>query len=68
MDARRRSVSVQASCNEFADKYVEWEFALMAIDLILLRIEVYRHIIRNIGLENPSHLVVSGLAAESHLL
>jgi len=35
------------SCHDIADKYVEFEFVLIFIDLILHKIQVYRHLIFN---------------------
>ena len=30
-----------------ADKYIEWEFVLIAIDLVLHRVQAYRHLLFN---------------------
>ncbi|ORM40413.1 Protein arv1 -like protein [Babesia sp. Xinjiang] len=35
------------SCGEIADKYVEWDIYITAIDLFLLKVAVFRHLIYN---------------------
>ena len=40
--ARLYSPSVQQNCNRFADKYVEHEFVLVVLDLLLLKPQVHR--------------------------
>ncbi|KAL5119141.1 hypothetical protein ACEQ8H_002848 [Pleosporales sp. CAS-2024a] len=35
------------SCKEFADKYVEHDFVVLFIDLVLIKGEVYRHLLFN---------------------
>ena len=37
----------QHNCQRFADRYVEYELVLLVIDLILLRPQVYRHLLFN---------------------
>ncbi|CAM9598353.1 unnamed protein product [Ectocarpus fasciculatus] len=34
-------------CRSVADKYIEWEFVLIAIDLALHRVQAYRHLLFN---------------------
>jgi len=41
-------LDVQAHCNSFADKYVEYDIVLIALDMILHRLGVYRHILFNL--------------------
>ncbi|CAN0418567.1 unnamed protein product, partial [Phaeothamnion confervicola] len=35
------------ACGSVADKYIEYEFVLIAIDLVLHRAEAYRHLLFN---------------------
>jgi hypothetical protein len=43
-----RSISAaQAKCNCDADKYVEYELAIVVLDLILHRPQAYRHLLFN---------------------
>lgn len=37
----------QSYCRSVADKYIEWEFVLIAIDLVLHRVQAYRHLLFN---------------------
>ena len=37
----------QDHCHKIADKYVEFEFVIIFIDLLLLRLPVYRHLLFN---------------------
>jgi hypothetical protein len=56
---------MQAHCGEFADKYVEYELILICIDLLLLKLPVYRHCLFNLP---ASNVRVSGTTqAEIHL-
>lgn len=34
-------------CKKFADKYVEHDFVVLFIDLVLIKAEVYRHLLFN---------------------
>lgn len=34
-------------CKKFADKYVEHDFVILFIDLVLIKAEVYRHLLFN---------------------
>jgi hypothetical protein len=34
-------------CKRFADKYVEHDFVILFIDLVLIKPEVYRHLLHN---------------------
>ena len=38
---------IQPNCRQIVDKYVEYEFVLKALDMILLRSQVYRHLLFN---------------------
>lgn len=40
-------ISAQESCGKVADKYVEYEFTLIALDMLMLRVEAFRHILFN---------------------
>jgi hypothetical protein len=46
--ALRCSCVVQSSCGSFADKYVEYELILVCLDLLLLKVQVYRHCLYNL--------------------
>ena len=35
-------------CNKYVDKYIEYEFIIIFIDLLLHKISAYRHIIFNL--------------------
>ncbi|CAN0328382.1 unnamed protein product, partial [Scytosiphon promiscuus] len=37
----------QSYCRSVADKYIECEFVLIAIDLALHRVQAYRHLLFN---------------------
>lgn len=37
------------SCGRFADKYVEYELLLVCMDLLLMRVEAFRHCIFNVA-------------------
>ena len=39
---------VQTACGSFADKYVEYELILVVLDLLLLKVQVYRHCLYNL--------------------
>lgn len=36
------------NCGKIVDKYVEYDFTIIAIDLLVCKIEAYRHILRNV--------------------
>lgn len=47
LHARTERTLSQGYCRSVADKYVECEFVLIAIDLALHRIQAYRHLLFN---------------------
>ncbi len=38
---------MQANCQEVIDKYVEFDAVILLLDVLLLRIQSYRHLIFN---------------------
>ena len=38
---------VQDKCKKFADKYIEHDFVVLFIDIILIKPQVYRHLLYN---------------------
>lgn len=40
-------LSVCAHCHQIADKYIEWEYQIVLLDLILNRPQAYRHLLFN---------------------
>ena len=38
---------MQSHCNEYADKYVEYELVIIVLDLILHHPRAYRHVLFN---------------------
>jgi hypothetical protein len=47
-------------CKKFADKYVEHDFVVLFIDLVLIKAEVYRHLLFNRLGRDDSRFDVSG--------
>lgn len=47
--ALSRFSCAQSVCGSFADKYVEYELILVALDLLLLKVQVYRHCLFNLS-------------------
>lgn len=47
---RHRAIINQPTCGAFADPYVEHDTLTLLIDLILLKRDVYRHLLFNRGL------------------
>ena len=45
-------------CGRVVDKYFEYDFTIIAIDLLVLKIEAYRHILRNIEVPRLIHLLL----------
>ncbi|VDO12596.1 unnamed protein product [Rodentolepis nana] len=45
-------------CGRIVDKYVEYDFTIVAIDLLVCKIEAYRHILRNIEIPRLFHLLL----------
>ena len=43
----------QSNCRKVIDKYVEYDAVILLLDILLLRIQAYRHLIFNYGV-NPS--------------
>lgn len=46
------------NCGRIIDKYVEYDFTIVAIDLLVFKIEAYRHILRNIEFPRIFHLLL----------
>jgi hypothetical protein len=42
-------LAICQNCNEVADKYVEYENILLFLDLMLVRPQVYRHVLHNLS-------------------
>ena len=53
----------QSVCGSFADKYVEYELILVALDLLLLKVQVYRHCLFNLS---SAGLKVRSNTADEH--
>nr|CDS15551.1 protein ARV1 [Echinococcus granulosus] len=45
-------------CGRIVDKYVEYDFTIIAIDLLVYKIEAYRHILRNVDFPRIFHLLL----------
>ncbi|VDM17266.1 unnamed protein product [Hydatigera taeniaeformis] len=45
-------------CGRIVDKYVEYDFTIIAIDLLVCKIEAYRHILRNVDFPRIFHLLL----------
>ncbi|VDD80863.1 unnamed protein product [Mesocestoides corti] len=45
-------------CGKIVDKYVEYDFTVVAIDLLVCKIEAYRHILRNVEYPRILHLFI----------
>lgn len=45
-------------CGKIVDKYVEYDFTIIAIDLLVCKIEAYRHILRNVEFPRMFQLFV----------
>eukprot|EP01080_Neovahlkampfia_damariscottae_P002471 gene2471-3180_t len=41
-------LNICKNCNQYVDKYIEYEFIIIFIDLLLHKIPAYRHIIYNL--------------------
>jgi hypothetical protein len=41
------SADKQDKCKKFADKYIEHDFVVLFIDIILIKPQVYRHLLYN---------------------
>ncbi|EDO07140.2 uncharacterized protein BBOV_IV007860 [Babesia bovis T2Bo] len=54
-DSSKESICLETcdSCGQIADKYVEWDIYITAIELFLLRVAVFRHLIYNLN-ANPT--------------
>lgn len=46
------------NCGRIVDKYVEYDFTIVAIDLLVCKIEAYRHILRNTEFPRLFHLLL----------
>ena len=44
-------------CGRIVDKYFEYDFTIVAIDLLVCKIEAYRHILRNIAFPRLTHFL-----------
>jgi Arv1-like family len=40
-------LTAQDKCKKFADKYIEHDFVVLFIDIILIKPQVYRHLLYN---------------------
>ena len=55
----------QTHCKEVIDKYVEFDAVILLLDVLMLRVQSYRHLIFNhtisnsVSQSNSTHLVVS---------
>lgn len=45
-------------CGRIVDKYVEYDFTIIAIDLLVYKIEAYRHILKNVDFPRIFHLLL----------
>lgn len=52
-------LAICGACNEVADKYVEYENVLLFLEVMLLKPQVYRHILYNLPspMENVRRIV-----------
>lgn len=52
-------------CNQPVDVYIEMELTIVCIDAILQKLEAYRHIIFNVGIERPWKIALLFLLGEA---
>ena len=43
----QRLIDFEDKCKKFADKYIEHDFVVLFIDIILIKPQVYRHLLYN---------------------
>ena len=51
-------LSLQPTCEKVVDKYVEFDAVILLLDVLLLRIQSYRHLIFNYGIQSSVRPVV----------
>ncbi|KAM7288930.1 protein ARV1 [Ixodes scapularis] len=54
-----------SKCNHTVDEYIEMELSIVFIDAVLQKLEAYRHLIFNVGVERPWKLAVFFLLGEA---
>ncbi|XP_054928230.1 protein ARV1 isoform X3 [Dermacentor andersoni] len=52
-------------CNHVVDEYIEMEFSIVLIDVVLQKLEAYRHIIFNVGMGRPWKIALLFLLGEA---
>ena len=52
-------LSVQPTCEKVVDKYIEFDAVILLLDVLLLRIQSYRHLIFNYGIQSSVRQVYS---------
>ena len=60
-------LSLCQACGCVADKYVEYEMALIVIDLVLLKRQAYRHLMYNSGMHASSARIMQLIACSVFL-
>ena len=56
-------------CSQLVDKYIEFEWILIIIDIILFRVQAYRHVLRNVRVSTNRYLrlYVLGILMRSYI-
>ena len=49
---------MQAKCEGILDKYVEFDAVILLLDVLLLRVQSYRHLIFNHSISNSVSLII----------
>lgn len=62
-------LTVCRNCGHFCDKYVEHDFVVLFIDLVLIKPQVYRHLLHNTLMKDDDRFDVShgGICATYYL-
>ncbi|KAK4176693.1 Arv1 protein [Triangularia setosa] len=59
-------LTVCKNCGRFCDKYVEHDFVVLFIDLVLIKPQVYRHLLHNTLMNTPSSSSSSSSSDENN--